>query len=270
VRASISDVLMFRKCPRLWQLAQKWDPANKSIALQAGTEIHKNFEYFFRGGAAPPSISNAIGFEGLRQFMEFNKMIEVESSYELDFRGHTVLCRPDAVSEFKTDNGLWSVQIKSAARNLPAHADIVHWSPHEALYQLAIQTKYGRSPRGTILFRYIKTTQPQIKINVLHYDLTRQIKILNSVEETLTDMERYATERPEAPMYTNSCWDWITGAACPFTPVCHNDANPKDFFGPAVNRYPEFAGGSGQGNNGMPSVHTGFDKLDTPDYVPEG
>jgi hypothetical protein len=257
---------MFRKCPKLWWLSRKWDPGIKSNALSTGIAIHKEFQNYFEG-KNHTMLTPAEGFQDFHRQMKAYETLEVESAYEIDFRGHTILCRPDAVIKGVGGGSLWSLQIKTSARHLSAHALSVQWSPHEALYKTAISLKYSAPVAGTFLVQYIKTQTPKIFTQVFTLPDYQREQILRSVEQTLTDMERYETEEDEAPMHTNSCYDWTTGAGCPFITVCHHGAQPEDFYGPAVNRYPEFPGGRGIANPAVPSIHQGFDKLDTFDDV---
>jgi hypothetical protein len=238
VRASISDVLLYRKCPRAWQYSNDW-AVPSTPAMIKGTYIHSSVERYMKEVSEPDEshLTDLMKRE-LDNVKASYLSLEIEAAHEIDFRGHTLLARPDGV--LIKDSKLYSWQVKTVSRMMHQHEEYVRLSPHETIYGLAIEERYGSYPVGIVLCRYVKVKEPYLDITVVNHDtnLTSRNRILDGIEVTLNDMEKYAFKN--APCNSNSCVDWMTGATCGYKQCCHHKVDPQEILKPSVNRYPEF------------------------------
>ena len=143
-------------------------------------------------------------------------------------------------------------QIKSVSRNgASTHNHVLH-HPYENVYNYAVKQCF--EPKGytvdatVVLFKYLKAKVPNIPklfIETVILDRNIQDRALEGIAVTLDEMEKYANGA-EAPRYTNSCIDWMTGQPCAYANFCFTnitDAEVYDYgFAKPANRYPEFDG----------------------------
>lgn len=286
MRASISDVLLFRKCPRAWFYSTLVEPATAAPALERGTEVHKKVADLLSGGPALVSTLEADIQEELLNFCEDFSILGIETGIEYDFRGHTVLCRPDGVLKNKLSDAGWLWQLKTSTRNCSWHSEIVRISPHEAMYAEAAEYFINTKVVGTIVCRYIvpKTKPPYIIITEEVHDPLMRAATLDGIAATLDEMEKYANVQEGdtlPPAHTNACIDWFSGSKCPYYGICHQGVGLNDSgYKKRANRYPEFAhpytnaGGSGSTDNAStggsadPDYPTPYPAIPPPSSIP--
>ncbi len=289
MRASVSDIVTFRKCPRLWKYRQQWAP-EPSKYMERGTLAHRQVQTYLSkrmsGYIHAHAVDHALLDSGtsntpapLMQRWDYNQLetmadkfniLAVERPFEFDFLGHTLLGRPDALLQEKTLFTERLFQIKTVSRKLSAHELSVQQHPYETAYATAVGHFLDKPINRTLLMRifFDKHGVPDIELMdvILPVGKARQ-EILDSLVHTLDEMDRYAQKSPEeVPAYTNSCIDWNTGAKCPFLTPCrygHNlNYGAADFallnIQPAKDRYDDLGeiykpGGSGDSNPPAPN-----------------
>lgn len=246
MRSTVSDILLFRKCPRAWWYSQKYVPRLVAAPLERGNAVHgevKDFLSVYLGSSPTGDLGQSKLLPAkirkeIKEAFEKYRIIAIEKGFEFDFRGHTILGRPDGVLKqvLTGDHALW--QVKTSTRNCSWHPEIVRISPHEAIYAEAIQHFTGSTCNSSIVMQYVfrEKKDPEVIITNQVHDLDMRGLILDGITDTLDKMEAYAEEIP--PMHTNSCYDWFTGSKCAYLNLCHHGLE-SDYTAP-IDRYPEF------------------------------
>lgn len=244
MRASVSDILLFRKCPQAWVHSRKWSSI-ASPAMARGTHIHAQIASLLEHGKCDDtSVLMHAGdiIHGLRS--RYN-IIAVEHPFQFDLRGHTILTRPDAILYDTETRHMISFQIKTSSRNMARHSEYVRISPHEAAYYKAIEANYDKVPSKIIMLRYIQTNATNPKVTVDIQDITYPSfdvmdATITSLVKTLDDMER-ALQSTFIVRHGERCIDWNSGSQCGYFHACHNNTPLDMICVPAVDRYADIA-----------------------------
>ena len=108
MQASVSDIVLFRKCPKAWQHAQKFSAQPSSTsALTIGSDIHKEFQHHFENTGIADDYKY-LSFEMRKQIddellrRKLNRFA-VEPAVLAELKGHNITCRPDVIFSAKSN-----------------------------------------------------------------------------------------------------------------------------------------------------------------------
>lgn len=235
MRTTVSDVLLFNKCPYAWwakHVIGREPIGGSSPALEYGTKIHK----IVAGALASKNTAEAALYlepkssAALSNFVITTEVMEIETAHSVEIGGHEFLYRPDAV--VKKLGSISTFQLKTASASKAHLFDIVRYSPHECLYAWGLKNegKYeGFNTKRTITMLWVKSKKPQNdKIKVQSVFRTGEeindgvifcVKTADRMEEMLREA---GEDQAKAREWHNpsSCIDWITGTRCGYQIHC--------------------------------------------------
>lgn len=241
---SVSDLLLFLRCPYAAHAAWTHGVAAPTPAMRRGTAIHKALEHHLKGQPIPADLIDAVA-DADRKFTEASifRLADWKPSFTVDATEHplsytysdrdadlnfTIVGRLDALV---TDSaGAWSLQLKTLGKgkNLGLTMEKVRMSPHEIVYHwLAEQA--GIKLRGTklLLLKDLTIAEKAAGTDMLTLvDLPRTYddvvaafgQDIQPNFEALADMLHYG------PGYRNwtSCYGDFGNSPCTYYEHCHN------------------------------------------------
>jgi hypothetical protein len=255
LRTTVSDILLFQKCPYAWYIknVNKREPITKSKALEHGLNVHGDFERFLKEGEVKVPSLNVLASSELKKvldvFLEYD-ITAVEQPITVEISGHTIDGRPDGVLRHKVNEAECLWQLKTSSANKAHHIDIVRFSLHECIYGIGIN--YKKPVLTTILCRYITTVAGKVSVQIDR--VTRSPGDIEAARQYVVRMcdqmeELTLGKRSEGWQAPPSCIDWITGQRCGYFNHCHHgvDLTDNTIFKPTEDRYakePPITGGS--------------------------
>ena len=267
---TVSDILLYQKCPLAWwvkNVARK-EPMNGglSAAFATGTEFHQAMQAYHAIISVEqptqqvaiellskyPLLANLPVYDKTILWNIVKKIKHAEYALEIEINGHTIHARPDGIAP--ADKCL--VQYKTVSAKKLHYMDIVRISVHENIYALGCEQHFGSEFSYTlpIFYKKSKTGNPTVYSGGLT-PLSKKTKLAatNFVTRICNEMEHLANAtQKEAENWESppACIDWITGTKCPCYHFCHIDRRKTDLLGGSVpawqwkeveTRYPEFA-----------------------------
>ena len=242
MRASISQVKLFKACRRAWDLAyrEKLKPVHEADPLETGHSYHAYLDAIEHGESIDVDYSKACAMAKAweKYIFPYVGKLETEKEYEKQIGEHILHGFVDGIAE-----GYYIVEHKTTSRDISVGGEYeynLQWDEQILAYMSLTGLRkmyYTVCRKPTIRIKKDESEEEFYERMVAWYDEDTAHKIrIFAIERTDAevaqferDFERICAQMQEAEIYRNTCHCTAYGRRCEYASIClHYD--PKQEY----------------------------------------